>query len=339
MSSARQAASAELVRFGPEAVPEVVAVWNAAMGETFPLRESLFVQNTVRDPHFDPGGCWVARSSTRGPAIGMCLAKIAREPIGADGVLADRGWVSALVVHPAVQRRGLGTRLLAQAETYLAGLGRRRVVLGGDPGHFFPGIPLRDEALAFFVNAGYQVRGDAYDLHRSITGYTTPAMVAAARAEHPDVEIRPLRPGEEGPLLTFMDETFPGRWRYTMGRFLAARGPVGDVMGVVRGGAVRGFAHVFHPGSPWIGPSIAWPPAGDLARAAGAAACGGLGPMGLAPAFRGRGLGLALLDAAVRHLQVLGVEVMIIDWTNLLEFYGRLGFTPLRRYRHGERIL
>ena len=331
MSSAREAPSAEVVTFGPEAVPEVVAVWNAALGETFPLRESLFTQNTVMDPHFDPGGCWVARGPKRGPAVGMCLAKVAREPIGADGTLPDRGWVSALVVHPAFQRRGLGTRLLAQAEAYLAGLGRRRVVLGGDPGHFFPGIPLRDEALAFFAGAGYQVRGDAYDLHRSIKDYTTPAMVAAAGAEHPEVEIRPLRPGEEGRLLDFMDETFPGRWRYTMGRFLAGRGPVGDVMGVVRGGTVRGFAHLFHPGSRWIGPSIAWSPA--VGR------CGGLGPMGLTPEFRGRGLGLALLDAAVRHLQTLGVDEMIIDWTNLLGFYGRLGFVPLRQYRHGERIL
>ena len=331
MSSARQAASAEVVAFGPEAVPEVVAVWNAALGETFPLRESLFAQNTVLDPHFDPGGCWVARGPKRGSAVGMCLAKVAREPIGADGTLPDRGWVSALVVHPAFQRRGLGTRLLAQAEMYLAGLGRRRVVLGGDPGHFFPGIPLRDEALAFFAGAGYQVRGDAYDLHRSIKDYTTPAEVGAARTGHPEVEIRPLRPGEEGRLLDFMDETFPGRWRYTMGRFLAAHGPVGDVMGVVRGGAVRGFAHLFHPGSRWIGPSIAWPPA--LGR------CGGLGPMGLAPAFRGRGFGLALLDAAVRRLQALGVDEMIIDWTNLIGFYGRLGFVPLRQYRHGERIL
>ncbi|TMI87003.1 MAG: GNAT family N-acetyltransferase [Bacillati bacterium ANGP1] len=338
MSAAREAPSAEVVTFGPEAVPEVVALWNAAWGESFPLRESLFAQNTVMDPHFDPGGCWVARGPKRGPAVGFCLAKIAREPIGADGTLPDRGWVGALVVHPAFRRRGLGTRLLARAEAYLAGLGRRRVVLGGDPGHFFPGIPLRDEALAFFAGAGYRLRGDAFDLHRSIKGYTTPAEVATARAGHPEVDIRPLRPGEEGPLLEFMDETFPGRWRYTMGRFLAARGPVGDVMGVVRGGAVCGFAHLFHPGSRWIGPSIAWP-AGVLARAAGTGTCGGLGPMGLAPAFRGRGLGLALLDAAVRHLQALGVDEMIIDWTSLIGFYGRLGFVPLRQYRHGERIL
>jgi GNAT superfamily N-acetyltransferase len=61
--------------------------------------------------------------------------------------------------------------------------------------------------------------------------------------------------------------------------------------------------------------------------------------MGLSPALRGRGLGLALLDRAMVHLASRGADEMVIDWTILLDFYGRLGFTPCRRYRHGERRL
>jgi hypothetical protein len=30
---------------------------------------------------------------------------------------------------------------------------------------------------------------------------------------------------------------------------------------------------------------------------------------------------------------------MVIDWTVLLDFYGRLGFVPWKQYRHGERTL
>jgi GNAT superfamily N-acetyltransferase len=91
---------------------------------------------------------------------------------------------------------------------------------------------------------------------------------------------------------------------------------------------------LFHPQSRWIGPSIAW-----AASDGGAPAAGGLGPMGLAPDLRGRGLGVVLLDRAMVHLASLGVREMVIDWTILLDFYGRLGFVPLRRYRHGERTL
>ena len=91
-----------------------------------------------------------------------------------------------------------------------------------------------------------------------------------------------------------------------------------------------GFAHLFGPASAWIGPSIAW--AADRPGRTG-----GLGPMGLSPAIRGRGLGLALLDRAAVHLARLGLDEMVVDWTVLLEFYGALGFVPFRHYRHGER--
>jgi GNAT superfamily N-acetyltransferase len=113
-------------------------------------------------------------------------------------------------------------------------------------------------------------------------------------------------------------------------RFLARGGPLTDIMGIVLRREVLGFAHLFHSRSSWIGPSIAW--AGrDASRV------GGLGPMGVDPTLRGQGLGLALLDQAMVHLASLGVDEMVIDWTVLLEFYGKLGFVPRRHYQHGER--
>ena len=332
MSATRRVAGVEIVAYRAEWFAQMIAVWNAALGQTFRLRESLFAQNTARDPHFDPGGCWVAREAQRAVVVGLGLAKIAREPLGSDGVLPDRGWVSALVVHPDCRRRGVGTRLLAEAEHYLAALGRRRVLLGGDPAHFFPGVPLAEPAVRFFERAGYRLHGEAYDLRRSIREYTTPPAVEETLAAHPELVIRPLRSGEEAGLLAFLDEAFPGRWRYSIGRALALGGSIRDVMGVVRAGTVVGFAHLFHPASRWIGPSIAWP-LDDVGRA------GGLGPMGLAPSLRGAGVGLALLDRGIHHLRALGVDEMVIDWTGLTEFYGRLGFIPWRRYRHGEKIL
>jgi len=318
-----------VVPFEPGMIPEIVAVWNAAIGETFPLREALFRQNTVEDPNFDPAGASAARAGD-GRVLGFCVAKVAREPIGADGLLLDRGWISMIAVQPSAQRRGLGAALLRRGEEFLRERARHRAILGGDPAHFFPGIPAGTPAVEFFAARGYRLRGDAHDLRRSLAGYRTPDAVAAVLAKHPDLEIRPLRRGEEDALLVFLDAAFPGRWRYTLGRAVAEAGAIEDVMGVVRGDAVLGFAHLFHPGSRWIGPSIAW-------TRPGRPRAGGLGPMGLAPAVRGHGLGRALLDRAVVHLAGLGVEEMVIDWTVLLDFYGRLGFVSWKRYRHGER--
>ncbi len=341
-------AGLDLHPYHPEMVSGMIDAWNAALGEAFPMSEALFRQNASEDPHFDPAGCWVASEPADRRVRGFCLAKVAREPIGVDGLLEDRGWISVIAVHPAFQRRRLGTALLRKAEEFLRSRGRPRAVLGGDPGHFFPGIPVdvgrgrptsgthpvsaESAALAFFTAAGYRLQGDAYDLHRPLGNYRTPQRVNAALAAQTDVDVRPLRPGEEQSLLAFLDVAFPGRWRYTLGRFLAGGGDIGDVMGVLHRGAVLGFAHLFHPASRWIGPSIAW-------TRRGRSRAGGLGPMGLAPTLRGRGLGLVLLDRSVRHLARLGVEEMIIDWTVLLDFYGRLGFVPWKHYRHGERKL
>lgn len=322
----------EIVGYQSEMLEEVLEIWNAALSDRFPLSRRLFLQNAVLNPHFDRSGCWIARAPGRGRAVGICLTKVAREPLAADGWLPDRGWISLLAVHPAWHRRGIGRALLAQAERHLHALGRRQVVVGGDPDHFMPGVPVGEAALAFFAAAGYRLLEDAYDLQRSLAGYATPPAVTATLTAHPEVEVRSLRADEAPRLLAFLDEVFPGRWRYTTARFLDRGGSAGDIMGVVHRGAVTGFALLYHPRSAWIGPSIAWT-FGTQRRA------GGLGPMGLAPELRGRGLGLALLDRSVRHLAELGIDDMVVDWTTLTGFYGRLGFTPWRQYRHGEKRL
>lgn len=328
-------AGAELRPFDPARIGAVVALWNAAAGRVFPLREAVFRQNTVLDPHFDAAGAALACESGTGRILGCGIAKVARVPLGADGLRPDRGWVSLVVVHPDHWRRGIGAALVRAAEAFLRAKERPTAVLGSDPAHFFPGVPHETGASRFFAALGYRLRGEAYDLHRSLRGYRTPESVAAVLRNNPDTEIRPLARGEEGALLAFLDAAFPGRWRYTLARFLDGGGAIGDIMGIVRGGAVHGFAHLFHPHSRWIGPSITWTPP----HTAGGAGIGGLGPMGVSPALRGRGFGLALLDRAMVHLASHGIHEMIIDWTILLDFYGKLGFTPLRRYNHGDRSL
>jgi len=329
-------AAAELRPFDPARIGEVVALWNAAAGRPFPLREALFRQNTVLDPHFDPAGAALACDPSTGRVLGCGIAKVARVPLGSDGLLPDRGWLSFVAVHPSHQRRGIGAALVRAGEAFLRAKKRRAVALGSDPAHFFPGVPDDTGASGFFKAVGYALRGEAYDLHRSLRGYRTPEAVTAALRDSPETDVRPLTRSEASALLAFLDATFPGRWRYTVAQLLSGGGPIGDIMGAVQHDAVVGFALLFHPESRWIGPSIAWAPAGgetDVART------GGLGPMGLAPALRGRGLGLALLDRAMVHLASRGVEEMVVDWTILRDFYGKLGFTPCRRYRHGERRL
>jgi predicted N-acetyltransferase YhbS len=59
---------------------------------------------------------------------------------------------------------------------------------------------------------------------------------------------------------------------------------------------------------------------------------GQLGPIGIGQERRGRGYGAALLDAGLRYLLERGVDGCVIDWTGLLDFYGKFGFQPYRQY-------
>jgi GNAT superfamily N-acetyltransferase len=61
-----------------------------------------------------------------------------------------------------------------------------------------------------------------------------------------------------------------------------------------------------------------------------------LGPLGLDPAARGGGLGLALVAGAARWQREHGHRAAVIDWTTLTDFYGRLGAHAWRVYQRAE---
>jgi predicted N-acetyltransferase YhbS len=88
---------------------------------------------------------------------------------------------------------------------------------------------------------------------------------------------------------------------------------------------VIGFAHTFTNRSVKLGPSVYW-------RAELGENYGGLGPIGVSKDYRKIGLGLALLSYGVWCVKQAGAALMAIDWTVLVDFYGRLGFQPWRRF-------
>lgn len=59
---------------------------------------------------------------------------------------------------------------------------------------------------------------------------------------------------------------------------------------------------------------------------------GQAGSIGVSASLRGQGYGSYLLDASLHRLHDNGINGCVIDWTNLLHFYGQFGFQPLRHY-------
>ena len=316
---------------------EAVALWNRALGARFPMTERLWRQNVDAEPNYRAGDGLVARDPD-GALAGLVLTRLFRR-LDANPDLArwrGLGWVVALVVAPERQGQGLGGRLLALAEERLRQEGATRCDLGGSIAHFLPGVPADDSrdrrALRFWERHGYRPDQQVHDLRRGLRDWAPPPPPPAVRDG--DYRIGPARAGQEDAILAFLGREFPGRWRYEVAQAFARSVPAGDVIVLEdRSGAVEGFLVSWHVASPLLGTGIYWYPA--------LGSCyGGCGPLGIAASLRGRGLGLALVAAGVSALHRRGVEECVIDWTTLVDFYGRLGFQVSTSYwRYGEKPL
>ena len=121
-----------------------------------------------------------------------------------------------------------------------------------------------------------------------------------------------------------MRREFGGRWRYECEEFLRNNGRISDYILLWSERGVDGCCQLrfedsssplerFYPyrlPRPW----------------------GQLGSIGVSADRRGRGYGALLLDGGLRQLREHGVAGCVIDWTGLLDFYGKFGFKPYREY-------
>jgi len=58
----------------------------------------------------------------------------------------------------------------------------------------------------------------------------------------------------------------------------------------------------------------------------------GLGPIGIANNCRGKGYGIYLMIKIIQYFQQKGYRHMIIDWTDLIDYYDKVEFKPWIKY-------
>jgi len=290
---------------------EAIRIWNAANHHDYPINEHFLAYNVI---------------PATGETIEGRVAIDNDEPVGfvlacavGDSML---GWVSAIAVHPSAQHQGIGSELLHWAEDWLKEHGCKRIRIGGNLRPFLPGLPyVMHEYIMFFEKHGYQSpvhQPYEYDIARSLKDYQT----IYQKPAHAD--LTPMNSGKEHLLLNFLHREYPGRWEFEAQEFVKNGGRVSDFLLLRVDGEVQGFCRLtlsdserpierFYPqrlSQPW----------------------GQYGPLGLSKAVRGQGLGGYLIDAAAVHMQSLGVDGCVIDWTSLVELYGKFGFKVYNQY-------
>lgn len=311
----------------------IVSIWNAACGRDLSITPRFAAYNLQPATGAIQAGCTAV---DHGAIVGFVLCSaLPGDPASSPPEL---GWMDALAVLPEARGQGAGSQLVAWAEDWLREKGCTRMRLGGSLRPFVAGYPVELGKEEFFRRRGFKARAGGehvWDVARDLGEYEVETFrwnVSNHRdvSNHRNVStspapvIRPAQNGDEKALLEFFHREFPGRWRFEFAEFLHNGGRLSDWIILLTERGVDGFARLtfedslqplerFHPQRlprPW----------------------GQLGPIGVSKDRRGQGCGAALLDAGLQHLHGRGVRGCVIDWTELLEFYAKFGFTPYRQY-------
>lgn len=291
-------------------------IWNAALPSKFTATPRFFEYNLQPCQGGIQGGTWMIHA---GRPVGFVLASLL--PNNQRVTSSDQGWLDALVVEKEFQHRGYGRLLLNWAETYLRHMGCKQVRVGQSLRTFFAGVPYEVETVDFFFKHGYQESDSlCWDVSRDLgDGFSI-----SRRPVPPNAEIRPSTQQDVPALMEFLYREFPGRWRYEIEDFLRIGGRPGDIFILRLEGRVEGFCLLTLPDS--VRPLDRYFP-NALPRP-----WGQLGTIGISAHLRSYGWGGLLLQTGLEYLRAKGTRGCVIDWTSLVDFYGKYGFTPYTRY-------
>jgi GNAT superfamily N-acetyltransferase len=300
--------------FQPKDLSGVLRVLGQAMAADA-IPESRFVRQVLLDANFRAEGAPVA---VRGDdVIGFCLSIARQAPLENAPPDADRGYITLIGVLPAEQRRDVGLQLLAAAETYLRGQGRKLVMVSSyAPGYFIPGVDVNayPSGHAFFAKHGYKEIIRPVAMQTSLWDLRQPEWVGerACKLAGEGVTVSPFTTEITLPLLEFAQQEFPGDWVRVVREAAARIVTYGDspsrLVAAIDKGEVVGFSHY------------------DNER---------FGPIGVAVSQRGRGLGQVLMYRTLLAQRDAGFRVAWFLWSDdktAAKLYNGAGFKEVRRF-------
>lgn len=228
-----------------------------------------------------------------GGVVGLCYGSQGRR--GDDGL---RGHIDLLAVAAGARRRGTGRRLIAEAETRLARLGARQVVLAGNPPvHLWPGVDPRYTPMALLAeNAGYQRHDEAVDMAIDLDDALLVTEPDERRLAAAGITVRRASGDEAAAVVAWLRA---GPWGHSAWpdevAAALARDPVGCHL-AERDGYLGFACH-------------------------GAVRRGWFGPMGTLDAARGHGIGTVLLNRCLADMAAAGLRTARIGWVGPIRFY------------------
>ena len=303
---------------------EIAALWERALGHVYPISKRALAYRLCGRPTANPGDGLVALHRRR--VVGFGMLEIERTAWGRQ----DTGYILALVVDPEFQRQGVGTALLAALEERLRREGCTKVQVAGGASRFWSGVP--DDlpaAVSFFRARGYDLAQAVYDLVLPLDNWV-PSPRYQCALEREGITVAAAMARDAGRLLEFELRESAG-WAPAMTTFFGA-GDIGNVLMLRRADEIVGTLFTYTPSSRFRGANLVWE------RLLGTS-MGGMAGVGIAKAWRGKGLGAAMCEAAASHVRNAGANCCLSDWTLAVDFYAKIGASVWRKFFRGGKTL
>jgi GNAT superfamily N-acetyltransferase len=218
-------------------------------------------------------------------------------------VVTSQRWIRLIAVHPDKRGRGVGSALLAAAESRVAERGAPMVRTLDQPGNYLDERNL--DTLAWFERRGYRRLRENSNLLLPVreNPKVTPARAQemARRAGELGYEVRRARRAERAALSAQIADGFSGAWAFEVDRAIDQDPPAVHVALTRSGGQLVAFAA--HDGN---NSGLGW-----------------FGPAGTLEPHRQHGLGEALLLACLVDVAEAGFDVCTIAWIGPRAFYER----------------
>ena len=280
-------------------IAEVVKGWNRSL--IFDkVTQDEFESVIMKDPNYEQAGNCIALHQDK--IVGFVSTVVRKGAASKDDngrpYEENNGYIKGLFVIEGYWDKGVGEKLLEQAEVYLKSKGKGiiKVVEYSGGRYFFPGIDLRYKRLLnLFAGQGYERAldwGEPYiinDLAVNLTDFEPTAYHKRAleRRANIGVSITTYHPNMLEKMRTFAVKLkhwywFPEGWEEWFGES-------GHTLVALKGEEIVGWASY-------------WPKDG------------GFGPTGVLEAYRGHGIGTSLLLESMLRMKELGTLKSIAGW-------------------------
>ncbi len=295
-------------------------LWKQTLGIAYPVTDRVARPRLWTRPGLEPGDGIVAVEN--GQVVGIGVAEISRDAL----IPPQTASLELLVVAPSHQRRGLGRRLLSLIEARLRSHGFKEIHVARGLYRFWSGTPVDlPGASPFFEACGYTDTGEVVDMIASLEDFLPdPAREQAAQGM--GVTVAPVKPDEVGGVYDLLTREAAG-WREALLK-MASSGDLGNILAVRHGRRFIGCVQTFTPTSRFRYANLVW-------EGLYGQKLGGFGAVLIAKAWRGKGLGLYMIEQAAAHVKNNGGSHAYIDWTSreMARFYGKIGAVICRTFR------